>query len=364
MSLNSPADGGPVGQITARRWPWGKAALLLLSIALTAGLLWLLARQNQGFSIGQFASALKNMHLGWVAAAALLSAAAYALRGLRWAVLVSPYAPGADRLDLIANTFIGFAAVMALGRPAEMVRPYLLARQLGVPFPSQVGAWMLERIYDLLSILALSGWALYTIDAASLTPGAAITEAIRAGGVIILGTSLAALAVLLAFTFASDSAANRLRDALAFLPERYRETADRLVNAFSTALGVSRHPGILPRIVGWTLLHWLIVGISFWMIFQASPATSHLGLSESFRFLAILALASAIPIPFLVGGFYLVSLALLTEWLRIPLEDASGITLIVWVVQMGIPIPIGMAAALRSGLNWRKIKSMEQEAHL
>lgn len=116
--------------------------------------------------------------------------------------------------------------------------------------------------------------------------------------------------------------------------------------------------------MNWTLVHWLIVGISFWAVFQATPVTGHLGLSESFRFLAILALASAIPIPFLVGGFYLVSLALLTEWFRIPLEDASGITLIVWAVQMGVPIPAGIAAALRSGLNWRKIKSMEQEARL
>lgn len=362
--MNDPGALPLEGSAPTRKRPWGKALLIVLSIAVTLGLLWLLARQNQGFSPAQFAASLRNTHLGWLAAAGLLSIAAYIVRGLRWAAFVTPYAPNANRLEIIANTFIGFAAVVSVGRPAELLRPYLLARQLQVPFPSQMGAWMLERIYDLLSILGLAGWALFTIDAAALPPGSPIAEAIRAGGAIVFGVSIAALAVLLAFTFAAKAATARLRDALAILPERFRERASRLVEAFSGALGVSRDPRVLFRIVSWTLVHWLIVGVSFWAIFQSFPSSSHLGLSESFRFLAILALASAIPIPFLVGGFYLVSLALLTEWLRIPLEDSSGITLAIWALQMGVAIPIGAIAALRSGLNWRKIKNMEQAAHL
>lgn len=364
VGLNEPRALPVEAGVPVKSRPWGKAVLIALSVAVTIGLVWLLARQNQGFSLAQFAASLRNVHFGWVAAAALFSIAGYVIRGLRWAAFVRPYAPEANRLELIANTFIGFAAVTSIGRPAELLRPYLLARQLRVPFPSQLGAWMLERIYDLLSILGLAGWALLTIDVAALPPESPVTEAIRAGGAIVFGVSITALGVLLAFTFAAQAATRRLQDALTFLPERHRETAHRLVDAFGGALGVSRDPRILLRILGWTLLHWVIVGLSFWAIFQSFPASAHLGLSESFRFLAILALASAIPIPFLVGGFYLVSLALLTEWLRIPLEDSSGITLVVWVLQMGLTIPIGAAAALRSGLNWRKIKSMEQEAHL
>jgi uncharacterized membrane protein YbhN (UPF0104 family) len=364
VGLNAAGDSSPESKGTGGKRPWGKALLIILSIAVTLGLVWLLARHNQGFSWAQFGSSFKKMNLGWVAAAGLFSTIAYFVRGLRWATFVTPYAPHANRLEIIANTFIGFAAVVIIGRPAELLRPYLIARQLQVPFPSQVGAWMLERIYDLLSILALAGWALLTIDATALPPGSPVTEAIRAGGAIVFGVSIAALAVLLAFTFAANTAAGRLRDALSFLPERHRATANRLVEAFSGALGVSRDPRILLRIVAWTLAHWLIVGLSYWAIFQSSASSSHLGLSESFRFLAILALASAIPIPFLVGGFYLVSLALLTEWLKIPLEDSSSLTLVIWALQMGVTIPFGVVAALRSGLNWRKIKNMEQEAHL
>ncbi len=364
MGLNGPGAPPPASPPTAAKRPWGKTLVVALSVAVTLGLVWLLARQNQGFSVAQFAAALKNIHWGWLGVAGLLSVTAFSIRGLRWAAFVAPYAPNAKGLDLIANTFIGFAAVVTIGRPAELLRPYLIARQLRVPFPSQLGAWMLERIYDLLSILGLAGWAMLTIDAAALPPGSPITEAIRAGGAIVFGVSMAALALLLAFTFAARAATNRLREALSFLPERHRDTANRLTEAFGDALSVSRDPRILLRIVCWTLAHWLMVGVTFWAIFQSFPSSSHLGLSESFRFLAILALASAIPIPFLVGGFYLVSLALLTEWLRIPLEASSGITLVVWAVQMGIAIPLGAAAALRSGLNWRKIKSMEQEAHL
>ncbi|MDZ7638193.1 MAG: lysylphosphatidylglycerol synthase transmembrane domain-containing protein [Bryobacterales bacterium] len=364
LQAHTPGLTAPPPTPAGIRHHWGKALLAIVSILATIAVLWFLARQNRGFSLEQFASVFSGMHLGWFAFALALCLAAYIVRGLRWASFVAPYAPHPSLVDIVANTFIGFAAVVIIGRPAELLRPYLLARQLGVSFPSQVGAWMLERIYDLLSILALAGWALLTIDAASLPPESPIGNAIHTGGGIVFGASVAALGVLLAFTFAVETASQRLRDALAFLPQHRRETVYGLIETFSSALGVSRHPAILLRVISWTLLHWAVVGLATWAIFQSFSSSAHLSLSEAFRFLAILALASAIPIPFLVGGFYLVSLALLTEWLRLPLEDSSGITLVTWVLQMGIAIPIGALAALRSGLNWRKIKSMKQEAHL
>lgn len=342
----------------------GKILLGIVSVAITIAAVWLLARQNQGFSFQEFASSVEGIAPGWFLAAAALSLVAYVMRTLRWVAFVESYAPQPSRREILANTFIGFAAVVIIGRPAELLRPYLIARQLRVPFPSQVGAWMLERIYDLLSILVLAGWAMLTIDADALPPDSPVTAGIHAGGGVVLVTALAALAILLAFTFAASAARARLEAVLAILPEGRRESAARLLEAFTNALGVSRNPLILGRIVGWTFLHWLVVGVSMWCIFQCFPEGTGVSFSESVRFLAILAVASAIPIPFLVGGYYLVSVVLLTEWLRLPMEPATGITLVAWVLQMGIAVPFGALAALRSGLNWRRIKSMEQEAHL
>ena len=61
---------------------------------------------------------------------------------------------------ILSATVIGFSAVTLFGRPGEFVRPYLIAMKEGVPVASQIAAWVLERIFDLLMALLVFGFAL------------------------------------------------------------------------------------------------------------------------------------------------------------------------------------------------------------
>lgn len=357
-----PADSGsPEAPQPERGRRW---LLPVLSIAVTGAVLYWLARQNEGFSVEQFALLLRNADPLLLSAAALAGFAAFVLRALRWAALVRPYAQSVSVTGLLGNTLIGFAAVLLLGRPAELLRPYLIGRQIGAPFSSQVGTLFLERIYDLLAVLALGAWALATVDLERVSADSALGLALRAGGGMVLLAAVAAAGLLLLFTFASDFAYGRLRDALVILPEARREGANRLLQSFVNAVSVSRQPACFVRILLYTVLHWAVVGLSSWLVFLSFPESEGLGLAHSFRFLALLALASAVPIPGLAGAFFVVSTLLLTEWLRLPLEAASAVALAIWCVQLGLSLPLGAAAALRAGLNWRKIKNMKQEARL
>ena len=45
------------------------------------------------------------------------------------------------------------------GRPGELIRPYLIAVREKTPFSSQMAIWLLERIWDLLIVLAMFGFA-------------------------------------------------------------------------------------------------------------------------------------------------------------------------------------------------------------
>ncbi|MCW5966223.1 MAG: flippase-like domain-containing protein [Bryobacterales bacterium] len=354
-----PKPGNPASNLTSRRW-----LLVVASVVFTGAALAWLAWKNDGFSLEQFGALLRTANPLVLLGALVAGFAAFVVRSLRWAVLVRPYTPSVNLLDLLGNTVIGFAAVLLLGRPAELLRPYLISRQLGAPFSSQVGAWLLERIYDLLVVLGVAAWALSTVPLESLPSGSALALALRAGGVLVLVAALAATALLLVFTFASGFAAGRLRDALAILPEARRATALRLLDAFVEALAVSRQPVVFARVVAYSLLHFTVVAFSTWLVFLCLPDSAHLGAADTLRFLALLGLASAVPLPGLVGGYLLVAALLLTEWLRLPLEAASAITLAFGAVQIGSTVPPAMVAALRSGLNWRKIKNMEREAQL
>jgi glycosyltransferase 2 family protein len=361
---SSPADlptaiptGRPKGK--AAKWALGVATLLV-----TGAAVWWLGHQNQGFSFARFASLLQEVRLLPFALAALAGFCAFLLRALRWQVLVGPYAGKASLVDLLGNTFIAFASVLVLGRPAELLRPYLISRQLKVSFTSQAGTWLLERIYDLLAVLTLAAWALSTISLDALAPGSVVALALRAGGAMVLVAALLALALLLVFTFAGKRAAQRLEAALEVLPPSRRQRTKRLVGTFVESVAVTRNPLVLARVLLLSTLHWLVVGFSSWLVFQSFPASEALLVVDAFRFLALLGLASAVPLPGLAGGYLLIAALLLTEWLGLQLEQASAVALGVWTVQLGITVPLGLAAALRSGLNWRKLKNMEREAQL
>src|SRR6266700_6703845 len=91
------------------------------------------------------ASRVEPLH---VFAALALIYATYFLRALRWKVFLEPVRK-TSTWGLVPPTFIGFTGLALLGRPGEFIRPYLIARREELPFASQVGAWTVERIFDI-----------------------------------------------------------------------------------------------------------------------------------------------------------------------------------------------------------------------
>ena len=58
----------------------------------------------------------------------------------------------------------GFTGISLLGRLGEMIRPYLIARKVQLPFSSQLAVWTVERIFD------FGGFALLLISAIFFAP--------------------------------------------------------------------------------------------------------------------------------------------------------------------------------------------------
>src|SRR5580658_9203707 len=74
---------------------------------------------------------------------------AYIVRAVRWKIFLRPIRPQASSTSLIAPTIIGFTGLALLGRPGELIRPYLIARRQNLTFSSQLAVWAVERIFDL-----------------------------------------------------------------------------------------------------------------------------------------------------------------------------------------------------------------------
>ncbi len=73
----------------------------------------------------------------------------YVLRALRWKVFLRPVRKEASFTGIVPATVIGFTGLALLGRPGELIRPYLIARREGLTFSSQMAVWAVERIFDI-----------------------------------------------------------------------------------------------------------------------------------------------------------------------------------------------------------------------
>ncbi len=315
-----------------------------------------------GFEWREFSSTFRQLHWGWVALSAAFALLTYLGRALRWQVLLRPVKPSSSLSNLLSATAIGFTAIVLFGRAGEPVRPYLVARKERVSFSSQVAAWLIERIYDLLTALLIFGFALSQLEHATVKVGPALEWVLRAGGYAAALTGAASLAVLLAFTFLSGPMRRRLRDALAFLPEPQRARADRIADAFAQGLESTRNGGHVALLVFYSLIEWALIILSNVALFQASPATSGFTLREVVIFVGFVAFGGVIQIPGIGGGVQVVSVIVLTELFGVGLEAAAGLALLIWIIAFVVIVPVGLALAFHEGLTLAKLRKLEREA--
>lgn len=295
------------------------------------------------------------MHLGWLGAATSLVMLTYVGRALRWQVMLKPLKPNSSLWTLFDATAIGFTAMVLFGRPGEVVRPYLIAVKEEVPFSSQLAAWLLERIYDLLLVLVLFGYALTQIQSSSTKIGNELQWVFQAGGHTagILGTIC--LGLLVAFGLFPNIVEKRLTQALQVLPDIYAKRLQTLVSDFVSGTRSTTSRSAVLLLVVYTVVEWMLIVACFWCIFQAFPATASLGILDTVIVVGFVAFGSVLTIPGIGGGMQLVTVLVLTQLFQVPVEMAGGIAILIWVITFGVVVPLGLMLAFREGLKWRKL---------
>lgn len=359
MHLN---QGGYLTQPTRR--PRRLHPGLWITVALTSVIVFFLVRRwsGAGFSTADFLRSFASADWRWLLAAWLLTILSYYIRVLRWLVMLRPLAPHASPAALFRATAIGFSAVYIIGRPGELVRPYLTARSAGVSFLSQMAAWFLERIYDTLIVLALFGYALAALVQTHPSVGPTLHWILERGGWITGITCSICLAALAALQFYSETLETRILSAFGFLQQHHQERAARLVSAAVDGLRSTRSPRSIALLLAWSALEWYVIFLCFYAVFQAFPQTAPLGTTEILTYIGFVAFGSLVQIPGIGGGFQIVAVLVLNEIFHLPLELSASVALVTWIVSLVGIVPLGVILALYEGLTWRNIIDIEKEA--
>ena len=337
----------------------------LLALLVLAGFAaWMLHERwhHARFEWRTFAASFLHLDWRWIALSLVLSVATCYGRALRWAVMLRPLRPDPDVWGLFKATAIGFTAVVLLGRPGEFVRPYLIALKEKVPLSSQLAAWILERLCDLLAVLLVFGFAVSQIQASRASLGRTFRWALTTGGYAV--GILAAVCLLLLIMMARFSGIMRTRlvAALGFLPNRYHERVGRAVGAFMDGTAATQTQGSAIQLCLYTVLEWALIVVCFVCMFKSCHETQAFALQDVVIFIGFVAFGSVIQIPGVGGGMQLVAVVVLTELYGISLEVATSLAIVVWVVSFVSIVPVGLGFAFHEGINWRKLKGLECRA--
>ena len=334
------------------------AGLALLATAAAAAFVihrW----RTSGFAWSEFAAALRHVNWSWLAVSLALIMATYVGRALRWEVMLRPLRQETSLWRIFKATAIGFTAVVLFGRAGEPVRPYLIAKAEDVSFSSQVAAWLVERILDLLMVLVIFGIALTQIAHSAVQPGPRIGLVLQAGGYVAGATGVACLALLIGMTQCRGRVLERLISALSFLPQAAVAKIEAFLLSFEEGMQSMRSASFTTLLVAYTIVEWMVIAAAFSCVCRAFPATARLGLTDVVILLGFVAFGSAVQIPGVGGGMQIATVLVLTEFFGIEFEVASGIALVLWIVTFVVIVPLGLVLAFQAGIKWRSLRHLE-----
>jgi len=332
--------------------------LYLAVFALLVLLFYFQFRTWRAFDWERFGNQTGQAFRGWGLVHVLLGVAftylAYLMRALRWKIFLRPV-KHATTTELIAPTIIGFTGISLLGRLGEMIRPYLIARKVQLPFSSQLAVWTVERIFD------FGGFALLLISAIFFSPDLKTLkyyDRFREGGLLLI-VFVAVLAAAMWIINAKGEFVASLVQGAELTGFRHKLAAR--VREFRIGLNTIHGFSELVQLIAVSVAMWYLIAHAYHqVILSYGTPLQHVGVSENFLLIFASMLGSLVQLPGVGGGSQLGTITTLQRVFDVPPELAASCGILLWMVTFMSVVPLGLALAHRERLSLRTLSKESQ----
>jgi len=324
--------------------------IAIASVLVSLGLLYWTLR---GISLAEILVHLREARPGPLIAGVVIATATFGIRTVRWRVLLrAPDGGPVSWRALWHATAMGFMANNTTPfRLGELLRTYAASRLGRVPMTAALSSIAVERALDGLTLLGMLGVGLLGagLPADTLIGGNRLDALARKSAIACAIIFAGALFVVL-FPVLTE----RLMRALVPV----KSVADRLVRlveGLRLGFAALRSPALLAAAVSWSILHWLLGALSFYVAFAAFGID--VGFAGAMLVQSILAFGLAAQLtPGYFGQFELVVAAVLALFgVRNDLAVAYGLT---YHITTFLPIVLlGLLSLSRTGLHVRDAKA-------
>jgi uncharacterized protein (TIRG00374 family) len=327
-----------------------------LGIVLSAVFLYLAFKDIE---FAKVAANVRKANLWLLLLSAATATCIFPLRARRWRAILDPIAPQLPFAVLWPPTAIGMMVNNVVpARAGELARAYALSRAVpAVPFPAAFASLAVDRLFDAVIVFLLMFSAMLdpAFPAGAQVAGHSMSS-IALGGVIFIVGVLGAMYAMVLF----PSRVLTVYEAVARrIAPRLEEKGRVAIVALTSGLSVLRTPSRFAAVFGWTLVHWLVNALAFWIAFRAVGITAPF--SAALFLQGLIAIGVAAPqAPGFFGIFeYLGQLGLGLYGVA---ADAAATWAIAFHFVSYIPITlIGAWYFLRTGLSLQEIGRAERD---
>ena len=343
----------------------GKKRYLAYAVvaAIFAVLVYMQFRTWKDFDWATFWSEARQLNPGHIVLAIALIYLSYGLRALRWKIFLRPVRKDASAMGLISPTLVGFTGLALLGRPGELIRPYLIARRTNLTFSSQMAAWAIERIFDIAGFTVLMVLAIFLPTELRYLPNPDIYPRLRVGGFLLVALVAGlALGALLIAKF-GEAVAVWIETRFAHLAANLGQRVAQKVREFHGGLDTIHSPLAFLQLTGVSILMWWMIALAYREVTHAyGPALEHMTVSKVLLLMGSSMLGSLIQLPGVGGGSQLATISALQHIFNASHELAASCGILLWVVTFVSVVPAGLLLAHRERLSLRKLsEESEQE---
>ncbi len=355
-----------------RQWILGLAVLLGLVI------LFFWARHRFQFNFSEVGSQFARANWNRILVAFGCIFLGYFFRAARWAALMR-HNKKVSGFSLVGPQIIGFTAVGLIGRVADLVRPYLIARKTQTEVSAQIAVYVVERLSDMGSIALV-----FSLAILSVTPNE-ITKAIesshwlsllssrlspqiaafffRYGGLFL---TLLGVLFLVGIRLGGDMIARAFETAFGLVSKNLGRAAGHKIRTFHAGLDTIRSLADFSVLVVLSLSMWALIATAYYQTmraFVASPALAATTPPKAVFLMVVSGGASVLQIPVL-GWFSqigIVAAAISGFYGAAPEAATACAAAILLVTFIGI-VPIGLIWSRFDQVNLRRITVESEHA--
>jgi uncharacterized membrane protein YbhN (UPF0104 family) len=285
----------------------------------------------------------------------------YLLRSVRWVWLLR-HKKKMSPLSLLGTQVIGFTAVALIGRVADPVRPYLVAKKTGLPISSQIAVYIVERLFDAGSM------ALITSSIILLAPPGALPhpEILRKAGYWGLALTIAGGLFLVAVRLWGGAVASFFGTGFGIVSKGMGRAVESKIRAFHSGLDTMRSFSDFAIAAALSIGMWLLIALAYLettLAFVASPPLAAMTPAKGVLLMIVSGGASTIQLP-IVGWFTQIGLVAgaISKFFGASPEAATGCAATLLLVTFLGIVPVGLIWSRFEHVSLKKVTEESGQA--